>query len=202
MPKEKNAWGRLPGERARAYGYAWDYFMLGPQRSIEKVIQNLAKKLQPLQKPPSAGTLKNLSSKWRWSKRGKAYDQWIEGKNLAAAEVLAVEDAKKRVEDERESRESDREIARLVREQVKNMLKYPLSEQKIVSERYEDGREKVIHLIKPARWGKGDIPRLLQSAKTLDGAAIRNEGVNRTEKLNDVLNLVDYEPARKGAKKK
>ena len=46
----KTAWARRLGEGARAYEYAWEYFKMGPHRSIEKVAQEFAKNKRPLKR--------------------------------------------------------------------------------------------------------------------------------------------------------
>jgi hypothetical protein len=201
MTDKKAPWDQRPGEPARAHGYALDYFNLGPHRSLADVIPTAAKRLKPLQKLPSLGTLKNLSSKWRWRKRAAAYDAWSDGKRVEEAEVEAVEEAKKRVQRRREACEDDHKISLIFREQLKLMAKIPLTKQTKVTERHPDGQEKVTYNIEPARWGKGDMVRFWEAAKTF-GLPDRNDDPISPEKVNDVLNYVDFESARKGTRKK
>jgi hypothetical protein len=196
MAEEKAAYERRPGEPARAYTYAWEYFKLGSRRSLERLVQNATKTL------PRLGSLKNLSAQWLWGERAAAYDLWIEHQNLEEAELSAREDAKIRQQRERERRESDYATSLKVREQVEAMLKYPLIDQQRVVERYPDGKEKVVQIFRAARWGKRDIVPLWHAASDLGGAAIRNEGAASTDtNINDVLKLVDYESAGKGGQK-
>jgi hypothetical protein len=197
MAKKKKAWEHRPGEPTRAYEYLWNYITLGPQRSLEKLIQSAAKKI------PSLGSLKNLSAKWQWARRAATYDIWIERKNLENAELLALEQAKKWEQRYQEQRESDYATSLQVRDQLQIMLKYPLVDQQRVVERYEDGREKVTQIFKASRWRKSDIVLLWRAASALGGAAIRNEGATSADtKLNDVLKFVDYKSAGKRAKEK
>jgi hypothetical protein len=197
MAKKKTAWERRPGEPARAYDYAWQYITLGPQRSLEKLVQGTTQKL------PSLGSLKNLSAKWRWVRRAAAYDRWIERQNLEQAELSALEQAKKWEQRDQERRESDYSTSLQLRAQLQMMLNYPLVDHERVVERYEDGREKVIQIFKVSPWRKSDIVRFWQAASAMGGAAIRNEGATSTDtKLHDVLKFVDYKSAGKGAKEK
>jgi hypothetical protein len=104
--KKPESWARLKGEPSRLYDYAFEYFKLGPGRSIDKLLAAGQKTSQkPIPNLPGRLRLKELSAKWKWVKRAAAYDVWLEAKNVEAMEVFARKDAEKWAARERERRE-------------------------------------------------------------------------------------------------
>jgi len=65
-PLEPDAYERLPGEPAAAYGYFTTFCQLGPGRKIK----DLAEKVKP-----SRTYLYRLASEWGWKERAAAYDR-------------------------------------------------------------------------------------------------------------------------------
>jgi hypothetical protein len=95
-------------------------------------------------------TLKGWSSRHNWQAR---VDAWELLQRAAEAEEW------------KERRERWREEAYRLNEaaidRVHRMLSFPLS-QKVVLERYEDGREKVVR-IEPVRWNMGHVAQLMNA---------------------------------------
>ncbi len=72
-------WERMPGESTKAYSVFCQYRDLGPERSLEKLRQKLAKSR-------SRATLTRWSSKYNWVERARAYDDYIDKKKRAEHE--------------------------------------------------------------------------------------------------------------------
>ena len=114
----KTVWARRPGEGARAYKYAWEYFTMGPGRSIARVAQKFAKNKRPL---------KRYSRKWQWVKRAAAYDRSIEAQKLQTAEAFEKAEAQKWAQRERNQRQRRLLLVERLIEAVETMLKVPLT---------------------------------------------------------------------------
>jgi hypothetical protein len=178
----KEVWARRPKEPARAYESAWEYFRMGPSRSIDKVAAALFPGGQKgAKRGPKAKQLRKLSSKWQWVKRAAAYDAWIEAKNLDAAELFAIQEAQKWAQRERDRRERKYAQGDLLLEAAETMLKFPLTEVTRTVAVDETGRETQIQVIKPARWAKRDVVRFMLTGHVLGEQAIRNEGAVTSE---------------------
>jgi len=191
----KSPWARRPGEPVRAYEYAWAYFVMGGQRSIDKVAEALDG--DGGQKGGKRGArskqLQKLSRKWQWVKRALAYDGWIQEKNLEAAELFAEQEAAKWQDRERNRRERVFTHSEIMLDRSKAMLDYPLAV--ITKETVVDGAGRATEITKvmPARWNMTSAARLAVSGAALGDAAIRNIGGTPPIKIIDVYeDLVAY----------
>jgi len=83
-------WERQNDEGSKAYAAFCVYRDLGPERSLEKVRQNL-------DKPRTKKSLGDLSVKYNWVKRAQAYDDYMEGKKREKKEKEILEMADRHV---------------------------------------------------------------------------------------------------------
>jgi hypothetical protein len=83
-------WERQPHESSKAYAVFCVYRDLGPDRSLEKLRQNL-------DKPRSKKWLGDWSVKYNWVDRAAAYDDYIEGKKREKKEKAILEMADRHV---------------------------------------------------------------------------------------------------------
>jgi len=81
-------WERQPGEGSKAYAAFCVYRDLGPERSLEKVRQNL-------DKPRTRKWLGDWSVKYNWVERAQAYDDYIERKKREKNEKEILEMAER-----------------------------------------------------------------------------------------------------------
>ncbi|MCL6611189.1 MAG: hypothetical protein K6T66_06590 [Peptococcaceae bacterium] len=81
-------WERQPGESSKAYAAFCVYRDLGPERSLEKALQNLSKKRAKWQ-------LWQWSSKYNWVARCQAYDDYIERRKREEKERAILEMAER-----------------------------------------------------------------------------------------------------------
>jgi hypothetical protein len=177
---EKAAWERCPYETSRAYAYAWQYFSMGaPGRSLEKMGEKVSITVRQL---------KRYSTRWQWVRRAAAYDQWIEATHQKAAALLAVQDAEKWAQRMRDLHERKYQQSQQVLDQADTMLKFPLSEIKRTVVVDDSGRETQIQIIKPAKWSKGDVPRLLAC-----GHKMASDAGNKDATQADILKIDDWD---------
>jgi hypothetical protein len=130
--------------------------------------------------------LEKWSPKFDWVKRAAAFDAW-----------MAQKDLDKWAQRARERREAIYQQGERRHDAAERMLQYPLSEAKRVSEVHENGQEKQIQIIKPARWSKGDVVRYMEAGDAMTGAAIRNEDGKDCIVEKDNWNLTSYKGADK-----
>lgn len=81
-------WDRLPNESSKAYAVFCIYRDLGPERSLEKLRQNL-------DKPRSRKWLGDWSVKYNWVDRAVAYDDYIDRKKREEKEKAILEMAER-----------------------------------------------------------------------------------------------------------
>ena len=140
---EKITWGPCPNEPARAYAYAWQYFMMGPPpaRSLEKLQEKLSEKVRI-----SVRQLKRYSKAWQWGKRADDYDRWIAATNAAAnlkaAVLVADQTAERDAQRAQALRERKYQQSQQLLDQADSMLKFPLSEVKRTVAIDESGRRR------------------------------------------------------------
>lgn len=90
--KAERLWHQMPDEPAAYFDYFLAYLNLGYKRSLVQVPARIGK---------SAGyvnTLKDISRKWNWVARCKAFDEWELASKVQAREQ-AVEEARQRYVD-------------------------------------------------------------------------------------------------------
>ena len=137
------AWERQEGETSRAYEAFSAYRDLGSARSLAKVGQLLGK---------STGLMERWSAAHAWVDRVAALEARDEIVRREAVEEYLASQAEDHAE--REGRIA--EILLTVREeaakQALSMVRWPLSEQRILQED-EDGNEITV-IVMPARWSK------------------------------------------------
>jgi hypothetical protein len=154
----KTVWARRPGEGARAYKYAWEYFTMGPGRSIARVAQKFAKNKRPL---------KRHSWKWQWVKRAAAYDRSIETKKREAAEAFAKVEEQTSTQRQRDQRERLFLLGERFMETGNTILRFPLTEVTRVTQVDADGRATQMQIIKPVRWAQRDIVSFMMTGFAL-----------------------------------
>jgi hypothetical protein len=163
---QKTAWARRLGEGGRAYQYAWEYFMMGPHRSIEGVAQKFAKNPRPLNR---------YSVKWQWVKRAAAYDRSIDAEKRKEAEAFAKAEEQESAQRQRDQRERLFRLGERFIETGNTILKFPLAEVRRVTQVDADGHPTQIQIIKPVRWAQRDALLFCDSSARMSAAAIRNE---------------------------
>jgi hypothetical protein len=134
------------------------------------------------------------SLKYHWQERGAVYDAQLaadRGKADAAAERQYVAMWKQRGRDEREKKfqQGDR-----LTDAADFVLKLPPVEQRRVDERYEDGREKTVHVLKPVR--RDASVRLYESGQRMKAESIQDVGGTSASEIREVDCYQDepYEP--------
>ncbi len=175
--KTKEGFEQLKSESPKAYAAARIYFKLGPERSIEKVVQELGK---------SGALLERWASQYGWVRRARAYDAWLSETEDREAERLEAEQANTWVERRAATREEAYRVARDLINKGKEMLLFPLAEQeKKVS---KDGKTTII--IKPVGWRMRDAATFFKVANELGRLACEMETI-----IQKNIEEIDYEQA-------
>jgi hypothetical protein len=147
------AWERQPGETSRAYEASSTYRDLGAARSLAKVGELLGK---------STGLMERWSAVHSWVDRVAA----LEARDEMLRRDAIEEHLQARVQDHaaREARIQEKllEIQEHAAEQALSIVRWPLSEQRILR-KDEDGRD-VTYVFSPARWTKATAVQLAQLA--------------------------------------
>jgi hypothetical protein len=190
---EKITWGPCPNEPARAYAYAWQYFMMGPPpaRSLEKLQEKLSEKVRI-----SVRQLKRYSKAWQWGKRADDYDRWIAATNAAAnlkaAVLVADQTAERDAQRAQALRERKYQQSQQLLDQADNMNKSPLFEVKRTVAIDESGRATQIQIIKPAKWSKGDVLRYLELGHTMGRESTAHDPLSGIEEQDVFDDLTPY----------
>lgn len=158
---------RLPGETPKAFQALTDYCLLGPGRSLAKLLDRYRHQSDPEPSPETPPTLrlrtlKAWSIRWRWQARVAAFDQAQQEKDLAAW-----------VDRQRALREREWDYAQRLLARAGQMLAFPL-ERETVTEYYDDGRPKTV-IREPAGWSLRDVVPMLKTASELGRLAVGME---------------------------
>lgn len=145
---------RQPGESSKAFE-AWKcYRDLGADRSLAKAAETYY------------GTSKNLaqvgvwSSRFDWVQRARAHDDWMELTRRQAIEEWQETRAHGFAERQGRLLERLMEQAEKAADNADEMLRWPISEQRILKEG-ENG-EDVTVIIMPARWNKATVKTMAE----------------------------------------
>jgi hypothetical protein len=148
-------WERMPGERARAYEAAGEYFKMGPKRSHAAVARALNKEVSQMQR---------WSKRWLWGSRAKAYDDHLARLEQNAIEKQASEYAAKWQRRTEEHLEKKCLIGEKLETKADQMLAFPLAA--ITT----DGGKTTVQ---PGRWTVKDVPAIIAVA----GMSIGQKGM-------------------------
>jgi hypothetical protein len=143
MPKLKTA-ESTPACEAREL-----YLRMGPERSIQKVADQLDK---------SGALIGRWSSRYDWQQRAAEYDADLAKAAKAAEERKLQASAGRWAERLIATREEAYQTARQLIEKAEAMLKFPLAEQVT-----KDGKT----VVKPGRWSFADAARMIDVASRL-----------------------------------
>lgn len=148
------AWEPEPGESAKAFRAFKLYRDMGSERSLARTAETYYGSRSNL------AQIRVWSSKFHWVARVRAYDAWLEMVANDAIERYQQEKATEFAARQARIREKWLEAAEVVADNMLTMAQYPLTKKKVI-ERYEDGKEKTVHL-QPVRWSKTTLAHLNQ----------------------------------------
>ncbi len=154
----ESSWERQPGETPPAFKAFVEFRDLGRGRTLEATRHKLAK---------GSGYNRHLqdwSQRWRWAERSNDWDQHLRKQRDGSA--VGEEEMWGRLR-RRSIRKSWR-LAGSLRDRVKELLAFPLTQKEEVS---KDGKT-VTTIIKPARWNYSNITAMAKLVVELESAII------------------------------
>jgi hypothetical protein len=186
----RKPWLRLPGEGQKAYAACKLYYEMGPQRNLDAVAKTLGRE---------RSQIGHWSGRYHWVERADAYLDCLAAIEQEEVERLARQDTAKWKQRERAVAEKKWALSSKWLETSELIEKIPVLERTIVTEAYEDGRPKIIHIFKPL---KRDPIRYAREAFALGAEAIREAGVQTSSEIkqSDTFDDVPLEPAQKEPK--
>ena len=169
---------REPDESAKAFA-AWSVYRdLGPQRSLQSASELYY---------GHAGNVRQFqrwSKRFGWRDRSKAYDLEREALRREAVQEYLRSEVEDYAAREARIQRGLLEVREVALEQAKAMLKWPLTEQRIVYED-EDGEERTV-IAMPAGWTKATIVGLAQLAAGLRTPSYGPENIDADIDLSSV----------------
>lgn len=135
-------WEIQPGETTRAYDRFRMYRDLGPSRTQKRAAELVG---------ISGTQMADLSSKYRWVERVRAYDAYLDTMILGAQEAALREGARSWVARTADIREMEYEVAMGLADKVREMLAYPIR-RVTRSMTTKNGKTTYLTIVEPARW--------------------------------------------------
>ena len=142
----------------------WDYALMGPGRSLGKLVSKYRLNAEPLPPTRQHSRLKIWSTRYHWQDRVSAWEA-----------IKTAEDEAQWDERRREIREGEWLRSQALLKRADRMLKFPLERVEKVETVYEDGRPKEVVIVEPVRWSQRDIARFMQVASELARLAAEME---------------------------
>lgn len=189
---------RLPYEARDQYRKYLVYRDLGPERTLNQAAKAWGAKAHP---SPHGGTsatsstITRLASRWRWVERVQAFDAGIE----TEARLTLVQRERKQIEEHIERRatylENEHQVIVRGIKRVTEMQAFPVDEQTVVTEYYDDGRPKTITIIAPVKWNQASLSQyigeLTKLARLHFGMATSNASAKIETTITDATNRQD-----------
>jgi hypothetical protein len=177
------AWERQPGETSRAYEAFSAYRDLGSARSLAKVGQLLGK---------STGLMERWSAAHSWVDRVAALEARDAMLRREAVEEYLAAQAEDHAEREDRIAEKLLEIRERAADQALSIVRWPLSEQRILRED-EDGNETTV-IVTPSKWSKSTAIGMARlAAGAVPGLAPEREDSGETDAGWDLSVLSEAE---------
>lgn len=136
MPAKLKPWERREKEGSDVYADFIAYRNLGPKRSIEALVQSCTET-----SPKTVRQYKNLSAKYGWVERCRAWDDYLQAERDKEAAKHAAEIERRRLAEIQDVFDMGSQL----RATVRQMLKFPLA----TMTTSKDGKTTVVE---PARW--------------------------------------------------
>lgn len=165
---KSDPWEQLSNESAAAFGLFRAYLELGPDRSVEAVIEN---------SETSEKAIRLAYKKYKWVSRARVYDNYLARAELNAAKRKLEQDAVKWVHRFTELRESEWSNAQQLIAKAKKMLAFPLTEETVVETAgpeitdFETGEKvptkKITIIVKPVKFTLKDAALFVDTASKL-----------------------------------
>jgi hypothetical protein len=177
------AWERQPGETSRAYEAFSAYRDLGSARSLAKVGQLLGK---------STGLMERWSAAHSWVDRVAALEARDAMLRREAVEEYLAAQAEDHAEREGRIAEKLLEIRERAADQALSIVRWPLSEQRILRED-KDGNETTV-IVTPSKWSKSTAIGMARlAAGAVPGLAPEREDSGETDAGWDLSVLSEEE---------
>ncbi len=167
--KQDDPLARCTGETRKSNIALWDYALMGPGRSLRKLLAQYVKQVSI--KPPTRkwNTISTWCLRYHWVARVAAWEA-----------IKTAEDEAEWDERRRDIRKGEWEQAQTLLDRAEQMLKFPLAQVERVEETYPDGKAKAVTIVNPVRWSQRDIARFMQVASELGRLAAEMEQRRQT----------------------
>jgi hypothetical protein len=170
--REGEIWGRMPGETMRAWEAFEIYRDAGPSRTVEVVVEELARRHDGGERRFS--TVKQWKTTNRWDDRAWAWDRMRDRDRMkgeaSARRRLAKETEERRLKQLARHEEESLGIARELKLKALKMLQWGLEERTTTRvEVSEDGKTTHVHeTVMPAKWTMRDVPMFFKVGHDLE----------------------------------
>lgn len=187
MPKgkKKQPWHRQPGEGFAAHELLMIYISLGGERSVPKVAEASGRVID---------TCQQLSFKFHWTSRAKAYDDWMMDIQEKAVEEALTKDAITYAQRRSRFRELEATLAQDLIDVGLQMVKAPLYEtivaktEMVKTIAHPEGEPIAVTIINtPAKWTKRDGVAYLKVASEIMRLSLEME----TSRVGGAVNMDD-----------
>lgn len=148
---------RMPKETEAAYAAFRCYAELGPARTLNAVAEILGRNRDNIGK---------YSAKWKWVERARLYDNRIQRELDAKALAVRQKWETRRLKEQ----ERNYERSQILDQKAQDLANLPVT-RRVVTETYEDGREKTV-VFEAAGWRVRDIGALWMMASEMAKHAI------------------------------
>lgn len=151
---------RVEGESPQSYGAFVLYRNMGPDRTLDRVSNELSK---------STALIRKWSSEWNWRERCETWDRLIEVRAREVAEgYLPIWEQRRQVSLERLMLFSSKLFAK-----AEAMLDHPIVKE--ITRESADGRT-IFHIVEPCSWTWGSLATMIKTAAELQASVI-SEGL-------------------------
>lgn len=145
-------WEMQPGESRRAYNAFMHYRNMGPVQRGQKALQKYLVEAGEYATENSAMVaISDMSAKYAWVERSRAYDAWLDTIYLAAQEKEIRAAAGVWVTRASTIRDLEYKIAMGIANKLQDMLNWPIS-RTTRRKTSRDGKTIYLTIIEPARW--------------------------------------------------
>jgi len=185
-------WLRQEGETEKAFTGFQLYLELGADRSVLKAYRLYTGRIEAQQ---SNGTFSTWATQNNWVARALAYDQWCGSIDNDRYEQSAAKEQSKLAKRRAAANDTAWEMAKLLIEKAKMILKVPILQQTIESEETDDKGNvvKVVKIIMPAKFKVADAALMVKVADNLARLATDMSTSNVSFDLNAQLKRVAEE---------
>ena len=168
------------------------YLDMGTDRTVLKSYRAYSGKEQAI---CPGGTFQTWSQQHDWIERARAFDIWCSSVDDAGYEKAAAKEQAKCAKERARANASGIEMAGLLIEKAKMMLKAPLFQQEIVSEEKDERGNvvKVTKIIMPSKFKVADAARIMEVADKIWRLSTDMSTDNVSFNLNEQLKRVSEE---------